>query len=286
MKKVNGETYFKSKDSTKLFFQSWEAPQPDYGILITHGQGEHSGSYHHLVEGFASENCSLYAFDLRGHGKSDGIRGYAKSSFDYLNDYEAFLNFVLELPNKPKKLFLFAHSMGGMIQLLCQTQDLFSKQYKHEFAGQILSAPLTGVAVAVPRWKTEAAKVLNSVFPQVTLGNEITDQMLTHDPQMWQAYKKDPLRHHKISSGVFLSFFEIFQLFDQQSEKIELPTLLMLPENDPVVSSPKSAELFERFAASDKTKVIFPDAYHELINDTCRDQVVQTMKGKIHQWMA
>ncbi len=284
MKKQNHETYFKSKDAKRLFFQSWEAPNPSYGILITHGQGEHSGSYQQLIQAFAEENCSIYAFDLRGHGKSDGIRGYAKDCFEYLNDYEAFLDFVLSQNKTPKKLFLFAHSMGGMIQLLCQTQITFMNRFSQLFQGQILSAPLTAVAVQVPRWKTEAAKIINTTFPKITLGNEIKDTMLTQDPQILADYKKDPLRHHKISSGVFLSFFDVFQIFEQEIEKIKLPTLLMLPENDPVVSSIKSADLFERFRCHDKTKVIFPNACHELINELCREQVFQTMKGHIQRW--
>lgn len=284
MKKQNHETYFKSKDAKRLFFQSWEVTSADYGICITHGQGEHSGSYQQLIEAFAEENCSLYAFDFRGHGKSDGIRGYAKDCFEYLNDYEAFLEFVLSQSKTPQKLFLFAHSMGGMVQLLCQTQTIFAARYGQRLQGQILSAPLTEVAVQVPRWKTEAAKFLNSTFPKMTLGNEIKDSMLTQDPQIQADYKKDPLRHHKISSGVFLSFFDVFRIFEQEIEKITLPTLLMLPENDPVVSSAKSAELFKRFSSEDKTKMIFPNARHELINELCRPQVFQTMKGQIQRW--
>lgn len=284
MKKLSRETYFQSKDSKRLFFQSWEAPNADYGILVTHGQGEHSGSYHNLVEAFAEQNCSIYTFDLRGHGKSDGIRGYAKNSFDYLNDYEAFLDLVLSFDKRPSKLYLFAHSMGGMIQLLCQTQNQFKQHYSKQFQGQILSSPLAGVAVPVPRWKSEAAKVMNRILPQLTLGNEITDQMLTRDPDMIKGFKKDPLRHQKISSGVFLSFFEVFSILENEANKITLPTLLMVPENDLVVSSPKSLELFERFGSSDKTKMIFPEARHELINDVCRPEVFQTMKEHLQRW--
>ncbi len=284
MKKLNRETYFQAKDSKRLFFQSWEAPKAEYGLLITHGQGEHSGSYHRLAESFADQNCSIYAFDFRGHGKSDGIRGYAKSSFDYLNDFEAFLDLVLSFENRPQKLYLFSHSMGGMIQLLCQTQSRFNEFYLNHFQGQILSSPLTEVAVPVPRWKSEAAKIVNQIFPILTLGNEITDQMLTRDPDVIKNFKKDPLRHQKISSGVFLSFSEVFEILNLEAEKIKLPTVLMVPEDDLVVSTPKSLELLERFGSQDKTKIIFPEARHELVNDVCRPEVFQTMKEHLHRW--
>jgi alpha-beta hydrolase superfamily lysophospholipase len=285
VKKQNRETYFTSKDGQKLFFQSWEPPNPEYGILVTHGQGEHSGSYGQLLQAFAQENCAIYSFDLRGHGRSEGIRGYAKNCFEYLNDFEAFLDFVLAFEKKPKKLFLFAHSMGGLVQLLCQTQDRFIKYYRPLFHAQILTSPLTEVAVAVPRWKSDAAKMMNKIFPHLTLGNEIEDSMLTRDPLILQGYKQDPLRHKKISSGVFLSFSEVFQVFEQDIHKINLPTLLLIPENDLVVSSPKSSELFVRFQSADKMKVVIPEAKHELINDLCREEVFQTMKGHIQKWI-
>lgn len=284
--KINKETFLKTKEHHRLFFQSWEVPQAEYGILITHGQAEHSGCYETLIDSFQNEKCNFYGFDFRGHGKSDGIRGYAQSAFDYLEDFQTFVKFVLQLENRPSKLFLFSHSMGGMIQVLAQTNDYFKKNLLPAFRGQILSAPLMGVAIDVPFWKKEGAKLIRSLIPQLTLGNEIKNEMLSQDPQILKKYDQDNLRHGKISAGVYLSFFDIFKILDQQAHEITLPTLLLLGKSDRVVSISEAERIFNLFQSADKTLQFFEKSRHELINDIEREIVFQKIKERIQEWLS
>ena len=57
---------------------------------------------------------TVYAMDLRGHGRSDGPRCFVRRFDQYLDDLDLFLDRVHgREPGKP--LFLFGHSMGGLI---------------------------------------------------------------------------------------------------------------------------------------------------------------------------
>ena len=52
-------------------------------IFIVHGIAEHSKRYTHVVKFLNDSGYSVVTFDLRGHGESDGKRGY-------INKYETF----------------------------------------------------------------------------------------------------------------------------------------------------------------------------------------------------
>ena len=74
-----------------------------------------------FFSGFAamlvSRGYAVHAFDLRGHGDSEGDRVWVTRFGDYLDDLGIFLRRVREQePNK--KVFLFGHSMGGAIVTL------------------------------------------------------------------------------------------------------------------------------------------------------------------------
>ena len=176
------ESFFSGYDKTKLFLQKWTSIEAKLTVLITHGQGEHSDSYNRLIHGLDLLFPSRFNFigwDLRGHGKSQGIRGYAKDFDEYVLDFQCFLESVQKQPELQKKpVVLLSHSMGGIVQAC----DLSEKVHlKDLIKAQILSAPLFGVAVNVPEWKDRGANVINKLLPKLTLGNEIKNSQLTRD---------------------------------------------------------------------------------------------------------
>ena len=119
------ETFFQGHDRTKLFLQTWSHPKAVGTILFTHGQGEHSDCYQRLIYGLETlaQNSTgqhlwnYVGWDLRGHGRSDGLRGYAHDFDDYVLDYDCFFKQCLQIDFvKNKKIVLMGHSMGGLIQ--------------------------------------------------------------------------------------------------------------------------------------------------------------------------
>ena len=164
-------------DQMQLFFQVWQNPKAEGTIIICHGQGEHSESYNRLIENFKNDRWSFYAMDLRGHGRSDGKRGYAGDFEDYCKDYHLFIEKIVnETRSSMGPIVLLGHSLGGLVQLktLIDHPDM-------KVTAQVCSSPLLGVAVPVPDWKNRAADVLNQWLPKMTLWNEITNDMLTRD---------------------------------------------------------------------------------------------------------
>lgn len=271
------ESFFRGYDQTKLYMQKWDADDSCGTILITHGQAEHSDCYHRLIDGFQrnedGKHWSFIAWDLRGHGKSDGIRGYAKDFDEYVLDFHIFVEECLKLPSTQNKpVILLAHSMGGLIQN-CALRE---KKYDR-FNAQILSAPLFGVSVPVPAWKDSGSELLNAILPQLALSNELKNEQLTRDPEVIKEFEKDIYRHGKISAGVYLGLKREFTKLVTTAGAITLPTLLQISDNDPVVSTPEARRFFENLPIADKILEIYDGGKHELYNDIVREDVYKTI---------
>ncbi len=268
------EGYFKGYQDLELFFQVWDNPEARGTVIITHGHGEHSESYHRLVKSFEHDAWSFYAWDLRGHGKSPGKRGYVNEFDDYCKDFNLFLEMVLK-EDKVKKgpVVLFCHSLGGLIQLKSMIQNS-----NIQCDAIIVSAPLLGLSLPVPLIKAKAASLLHKVLPIVTMDNELQNNMLTRDPDVIREYEQDPLRHTRMSPGAFLGILGAFEFVRPRAGEIQKPALFILPENDPVVSTPESKKFYEKLGSTKKELYVYPDAKHELINDIIRNTVFSDLK--------
>lgn len=268
------ESYFKGHDNEKLFLQTWMNPKAEATILITHGQAEHSECYQRFVDGLSQHiPLNFIGWDLRGHGKSDGLRGYAKDFDDYILDYHCFYNACLQLDftqNLP--LFIMGHSMGGLIQTCAISESQFS-----QVKAQILSSPLFGLNLAVPVWKESAASLANKIAPKITLGNEIKYDQLTRDLEVIKEYEKDSYRHNKISPSVFLGMKREMEKNPSRAQTITIPTFLNISSSDPIVSSSSAIQFFESIASQNKVLKLVEDGKHELYNDTCREEVFKSI---------
>jgi len=141
------EFKFKTSDELQLFGQSWQPEdRPRAAICLVHGMGEHSGRYGHVADRLTQAGYSVFAFDLRGHGKSLGPRGHTPSYRTLLNDINSLLNEVdKNFPELP--LFLYGHSLGGNLVL----NYVLRRQPK--FKGVIVTGPWLRLAFEPPRFK-------------------------------------------------------------------------------------------------------------------------------------
>ena len=275
------EGFFTGYKDIKLHYQKWEPENHKGTLIITHGQAEHSDCYHRVIKALENSGWLIWAWDWRGHGKSEGIRGYADDFNDYCNDFECFLNNVYQdkkTANKP--VVLLGHSMGGLIQL----KTLLTTN-KWPVTAQVLSSPLLGIAVEVPAYKEIGAAVLSILAPKVTLGNEIVETFCSMDPEVIKEYKKDPLRHNKISSKVYLGSKIAMSYCHERANKISIPTLMQIPEVDPIVSSPAAMEFFHKIHAEQKELKIYKNRRHEIYNDLGREEafsdLLRFLKGVV-----
>src|SRR2546423_13251279 len=62
----------------RIVVHRWDADDPRYVALISHGYGEHARRYDHVAERLNTNGAVVYAPDHYGHGRSDGGRALAE----------------------------------------------------------------------------------------------------------------------------------------------------------------------------------------------------------------
>lgn len=88
-----------------------------------------------LSKNLADNGFTVVGFDQRGHGKSEGERGYIDDRKEVLNDCNTFIGAIFKAyPNIP--IFLMGHGFGALLSIVCHQEF---KNYK--FSGLILVAP-------------------------------------------------------------------------------------------------------------------------------------------------
>ena len=74
---ISNDGYFKTDKGPQLYYRAWEPEQEANAVItIVHGGGEHSGRYLNVANYLVPRGYAVYAYDLRGHGKSPGKRGH------------------------------------------------------------------------------------------------------------------------------------------------------------------------------------------------------------------
>ena len=108
---------FLGAGKTEIYYQSWHPDLTSRAVLvIVHGLGAHSGIFRQLAEFVCDRKITVYALDLRGHGRSEGQRGHINSWSEFRQDLNAFIQLVAtKEPTLP--LYLLGQSLGGAISL-------------------------------------------------------------------------------------------------------------------------------------------------------------------------
>lgn len=268
------EGHFRGHGGTELFFQSWSRPENNETLVITHGIAEHSECYAPTAESLVERGWNIVAWDLRGHGRSEGKRGYVAEFADYSRDLAYLLKFLKSSDRIKDSFALVGHSMGGLVTLRFLADADKSAPTPRAL---VLSSPLLGIALAVPVVKDMAAKLLNRVLPTLTLHNEIRYEELTRDLERLKHYDTDPLRHDKISPALYLGMLENCEYVKARADRITTPLLLQAAGKEKIVSLPAIKDFFPRAGSPDKKLIIYDESYHEIFNDLDREDVFKDM---------
>jgi len=127
------EGRFSGYKGLTLYYRCW-LPETEAKsiVLVVHGWAEHSGRYMNLINYLVPKGYAVYAHDHRGHGMSEGRRGYVERFSDYLDDLKTFFDLV-KCEHGDKKIFMVGHSMGGTIA------TAYAIRHQQELAGLLLS---------------------------------------------------------------------------------------------------------------------------------------------------
>lgn len=257
-------------DGLKLYAQSWSTEKkPKALVVIVHGLGEHSGRYAHVARIFNENRLQVFSFDQRGHGKSEGPRGHSPSGEQLMYDIVKAIHVAKETFGTELPVFLYGHSLGALEVLY------FGSTIQEDLKGIIATSPPLDLS-STPKSKIFLAKLLNPLFPKLTMPNGLDTNALSHDTAVVEAYKADPLVHDHIS--VRLGYFMITgaETIMASAPAWHYPLLLMHGSEDRICGI-KGTEELVKILTGDITYKRWEGLYHETHNEPEKEEVIQAM---------
>ncbi len=242
-------------------------------VALLHGYGEHAARYAHVTDALAEHAIASIAIDLRGHGRADGQRGHCERFSDYLDDATELAHVVAErgLPS-----FVLGHSFGGLVAAS------FVLAQAGAWRGLVLSSPLFGLALDVPRFKRLAGRVASRILPALALPTGIRGADLTHDVERVRAFDEDPLNNRKATARWFTETQAAEERAIERAPSLQLPIYVVTGTDDRVARVERARTFFDAAGSRDKTWVSLDGLFHEVLNEPEWSKIVEG----IADWIA
>jgi alpha-beta hydrolase superfamily lysophospholipase len=312
---VQDDNWFESSDRTTLYMRRWRQQAIPLAVVhIVHGMAEHSARYGRLAEKLYGAGIEVWAADQRGHGKTadlgknnpenGGILGHCadKDTFGRVTADIDAINRKIRADRPGIPLFLLGHSWGSFI-----VQQYISGTDRTPIDGCILSgtrgpgglhvkAGATVMALMTficgPRRRLSLARALaDGPYNRPFRPNRTPFDWISRDQTEVDAYVNDPYSGKLCSVGFYRDLAEglchIHQPEIMAQIRPDLPVYIFSGSADPVGemgASPTSlVNAYRSRGIKDMEFVLYPDARHETLNETNRDEVMQNLLSWIQR---
>ena len=278
-------------DGTKLNAKFWEAKDAKAVLLIVHGMVEHIKRYEYFAQRCNKANISVFAFDLRAHGKTaetpDRVGKYAGDLFgDTVKDVIKIADFLHKKCNLP--LIIMGHSYGSFVlQEVVQNYQnyalaIFSGSANMKGDASVAMGKVVAKITRFFKGKDAPAKMIYKLsFGAYGKGFE-NKNWLTRDEEVFKKYMEDPYCGNVCSAQFYVSFFEhLSKLYKKENlKKISTinPILITSGKRDPVGGKNHKLvdklDLLYRSLGLNVTYKLWDDCRHEILNELNKDEII------------
>ncbi|MBR2834796.1 MAG: lysophospholipase [Coriobacteriales bacterium] len=297
---------------TPLAVTLWTDPQaktPACIVQLVHGMAEHIERYDGFARFLVQQGYAVIGHDHVAHGKSVVNQENPQEEWGHLSpncgaeqlieDVNTVRLYIAEkYPNVPH--ILFGHSMGSFVV------RAYIGVHGEGLTGVIICGtgwqnPLvlkSGKFLALTLAKFKGWKSKPDVLTNMTIGAYAKHfegeeypalAWLSRDVAVREKYEKDPACGFAFSIG---GNHELFRLIEMSQDPVRakgiptnLPVLIISGQDDPVGDMGKAPYEVEKFLRADGLSNVevhvWPGSRHELLNETNKDEVMQTINAWI-----
>lgn len=264
-------------------------------VHLVHGMCEHKERYQFILNYLCEHGYIAVIFDLRGHGES--IRHPQDLGYFYDDSGAWIINDLHQVVHMMKKRFpqlpyiLFGHSMGSLV-VRC-----YLRRFDYEADGAIICGspsanPFVLIAMALcgllRKIKGEydhSAMMRKLVFGgyEKAFKQEGSNAWLCARKEVVEAYNKDPLCGFPFTLNGYQNLFRLlYDTYDEEGwllRNSKLPLLYIAGEQDPCIYSEqawkRAITFMKKVGYTNIMHQMYPGARHEILNDNCRQDVLQ-----------
>jgi alpha-beta hydrolase superfamily lysophospholipase len=311
--------WFSCDDGTRLFLRRWvsrqDSPDKPRAVLhIVHGMAEHGLRYGRAALRLAESGIEVWAADQRGHGKTadlsvngpgrGGLAGHCADGdgFSRVTADLDLINGEIKKQRPGVPLFLMGHSWGSLI-----VQHYIEQYATQGLSGCILSGtrgpggikvraglPLM-VLLAALRGQRKGSSLARAVadgpYNKPFRPNRSPFDWLSRDEKEVDAYVNDPCSGNLCSAGFYRDLIRglvnIHRKEAMEKIRIDLPVYVFSGSADPVgdmgASPTALVNAYRSAGFKDLEFVLYPDARHETLNETNREEVTENLTSWILQ---
>ncbi|MES2206006.1 MAG: bifunctional alpha/beta hydrolase/class I SAM-dependent methyltransferase [Pseudomonadota bacterium] len=280
------EHTFKSFDTTLLFYRYWpavsgndEAKLQDQSqkkaIVLFHRGHEHGGRMAHVVDEINLPDCSFFAWDARGLGRSPGERGYAENFGVLVKDIDTFIQYIsTQYDISIENIAVIAQSVGAVV----------AATWVHDYAPKIccmvLASPAFKVKLYVPFARAGLA-ILHKLMGKFFVNSYVKAQYLTHDKKRIDSYNTDPLITRPIAVNILLGLYDAAERVINDAGAIRVPTQLLISGADWVVHQAPQHTFLERLGSLVKEAHVLDGFFHDTLGEKDRHKAIDKARNFI-----
>ncbi|WLH25195.1 alpha/beta hydrolase [Pseudomonas sp. FP215] len=306
---MNHSTFWlTANDHTRLYVNQWIPDIPPRAVvMLSHGMAEHGGRYARLAQALCAAGLGVYALDQRGHGRTAeaGTVGlYAESDgWNKVVGDLASLNQHIGQQHPGLRIILLGHSMGSYIS------QAYLLHHSASLHGAILSGsnfqPVALYRAAQIIARIERARqglrgrsalidfLSFGSFNKAFKPNRTAFDWLSRDPVEVDKYINDPLCGFRCTNQLWIDLLGGLQQISKVSNLAQidpgLPILVMGGDCDPVSEGKRLKNLAHALREAGCQHVqltLYPQARHEVFNETNRDEVTADLLAWLDQALA
>lgn len=274
----NSEYFFKASDGKDIFYRYWPSigKEENKCFVLLHRGHEHSARLQHIVDELNLPQVPMFSFDARGHGKTEGPRGFSPSVARSVEDIEDFINHICkEHQIQKQNILIIAQSISSV----------YASAWVHDYApkirGLVLASPAFSIKLYVPFACPAMALWQKIIGRHFYISSYVNANFLTHDPQRRKSYNQDPLITRAIASHMLLELKELGDRIVKDARAITLPVQMFISGSDVVVHHKPHHKFYQNLGSAHKEKHIMQGFYHDTLGESNRALIFDKIRDFI-----
>ncbi len=279
---------FETRTGDRFDWGEWvPTGEPGAIVVAMHGLGSRLEHFAPLGERLEAVGVVTAAWNLRGQGLDpvERRRGASLEVDQLLRDLDDFLTIIRDAhPGIP--IFLAGDSMGAQLAILAATTR------GEWLAGTLLYVPVVALRQRTPEWVRALLGGVGAILPWLRLSPKwFVDRgpetiPLTRVPERQRELDEAPYRLRQFSLRFLSDMGELIARTEKAGPRIGIPVAVFSVGVDLFISSEQSAAFVADLATHLATHFHYPEAYHDLLHDPDRAQVIDDTVGWLEARLA